>query len=287
MALAPMNQVLFTLRFYALGTMLISVADMFGVSVSSASRTIKNVSYAIAGLSGSFLKIPTNDLVETKMNMFKIARFSLVFGAIDCTHVRIQSPGGEFSESFRNRKGYFSLNVQVLVNADLKFMDIVGRWPGSAHDSNIFRNSRPYARLESGEFNNNVILEDSGYALKPYMLTPILNPVGRIVMLFNESQIRTRNIIERCFGVWKRRFPVLSLGMRLQLKTMQAIIVATAILHNICRDMNEDLPEDNSDDVLNQLNEAEDMTETVHRHDDNGEDSITRNSLLNNYFARL
>ncbi|KAE9542262.1 hypothetical protein AGLY_003389 [Aphis glycines] len=245
MALAPMNQVLFTLRFYALGTMLISVADMFGVSVSSASRTIKNVSYAIAGLSGSFLKIPTNDLVETKMNMFKIARFHLVFGAIDCTHV------------------YFSLNVQALVNADLKFMDIVARWPGSAHDCNIFRNSRLYARLESGEFNNNAILEDSGYALKSYMLTPILNPVGRIKMLYNESQIRTRNIIERCFGVWKRRFPVLSLGMRLQLKTVQAIIVATAILHNICRDMNEDLPEDNSDDVLNQLNEAEDMTETL------------------------
>jgi len=74
--------------------------------------------------------------------------------------------------------------------------------------------------------------------------------------------------------------------MRLQLKTVQAIIVATAILHNICRDMNEDLPEDSSDDVLNQLNEAEDLTETSHRHDDNGEDSITINSLLNNYFAR-
>lgn len=75
-------------------------------------------------------------------------------------------------------------------------------------------------------------------------------------------------------------------GMRLQLKTVQVIIVATAILHNICRDMNEDLPEDSSDDVLHQLNEAEDMAETDHRHDDNGEDSITRNSLLNNYFAR-
>ncbi|KAF0753065.1 putative nuclease HARBI1 [Aphis craccivora] len=129
-------------------------------------------------------------------------------------------------------------------------------------------------------------VRDSGYALKPYMLTPILNQVGRIEMLYNESQIRTKNIIERCFGVWKRRFPVLLLGMRLQLRTVQAIIVATAILHNICRDMNEDLPEDNSDDVLNQLNEAEDMTETVHRHDDNGEDSITKNSLFYNYFAR-
>lgn len=105
MALTTMTQVLLTLRFYALGTMLISVADMFGVSISSASRTIKKVSYAIAGLSGSFLNIPVHNIVETKMKMFKIARFPLVFGAIDCTHVRIQSPGGESSETFRNRKG--------------------------------------------------------------------------------------------------------------------------------------------------------------------------------------
>lgn len=95
-------------------------------------------------------------------------------------------------------------------------MDIVARWPGSAHDSNIFRNSRLHARLESGEFKNMAILGDSGYALKSYMLTPLLNPVGRSQMLYNESQIRTRNIIERCFGVWKRRFPVLSLGIYLQ-----------------------------------------------------------------------
>ncbi|KAL4122800.1 hypothetical protein QTP88_015075 [Uroleucon formosanum] len=54
--------------------------------------------------SGS-LKIPVQDLAEIKMKMFKIARFPLVFGAIDCTHVRIQSPGGEFSKTFRNRKG--------------------------------------------------------------------------------------------------------------------------------------------------------------------------------------
>ncbi|XP_008189506.1 putative nuclease HARBI1, partial [Acyrthosiphon pisum] len=79
MALAPLNQVLLTLRFYALETMLISVADMFGISVSSASRTIKNVSYAIAGLSSSFLKIPVQDIAEIKMKMFKIARFPLVF----------------------------------------------------------------------------------------------------------------------------------------------------------------------------------------------------------------
>lgn len=75
------------------------------------------------------------------------------------------------------------------------------------------------------------------------------------------------------------------LGIRLQLKSAQAIIIATAILHNICRDMKEELPGDDFQ-LLDQLHEAEDMTETENHFDENGEDSRTRESLLNNYFAR-
>lgn len=51
--------------------------------------------------------------------------------------------------------------------------------------------------------------------------------------MFNESQIRTRYPIERTFGIWKRRFPILAVGIRLCVWKTQALIVATAILHNI------------------------------------------------------
>ena len=37
-----------------------------------------------------------------------------VIGAIECTHVLIQSPGGDDAEIYRNRKGYFSINVQLV-----------------------------------------------------------------------------------------------------------------------------------------------------------------------------
>lgn len=43
---------------------------MFGVSVSSISRTIKKCFYAIE-LSDSYLEIPGQDIVEIKMKMFK------------------------------------------------------------------------------------------------------------------------------------------------------------------------------------------------------------------------
>lgn len=58
--------------------------------------------------------------------------------ALDCTHIRTQSPDSNIGETFRNRKGYFSLNVQAVGGANLKILDLEARWPGSVHDQTIF-----------------------------------------------------------------------------------------------------------------------------------------------------
>ncbi|CAI6354174.1 unnamed protein product [Macrosiphum euphorbiae] len=87
--------------------------------------------------------------------------------------------------------------------------------------------------FERGNFGNGILLADNGYALTKYCITPILTVQTPAENLFNESQIRTRNPIERTFGVWKRRFPILAVCIRLQVWKTQALIVATAILHKI------------------------------------------------------
>lgn len=66
--------------------------------------------------------------------------------------------GGDDAELYRNRKGFFSLNTQVIGDADLKIRDIVARWPGSTHDQTIFANSRIKVRFEDNEFENLVLL---------------------------------------------------------------------------------------------------------------------------------
>jgi len=81
-----------------------------------------------------------------------------------------------------------------------------------------------------------LLLGDSDYACCNFLLIPLLETDTEAKQLYNESQIRTRNVIERSFGVWKRRFAALAFGLRITSLTAQAIIVATAVLHNIAQD---------------------------------------------------
>ena len=79
------------------------------------------------------------------------------------------------------------MNVQAVYSHDLKFRNTVARWPGSVHDSRIFRNSRLCVKFENHDYNG-VLLGDSRYALKAYLLTPILNPQTPPERRYNFSQ---------------------------------------------------------------------------------------------------
>ncbi|XP_036343191.1 putative nuclease HARBI1 isoform X2 [Rhagoletis pomonella] len=285
--LSPTEMLLLALRFYASGSFLISIADFCGVSVATASRVVNKVSNAIASISKDFIKMPntSTEIENANTSFHQIAKFPKVIGCIDCTHVRIQSPGGENAEIFRNRKGYFSFNVQAVCNANLIITDLVCRWPGSAHDSNIFNNSRLKHRFEQNEFKECFLLGDSGYSVNKYMMTPLLHPSARAETLYNESQIRTRNCIERCFGVWKRRFPVLSLGLRLSQGTIMNIIVACGVLHNIAR-QNKDTYQF-EEESLNVPETTAPFIDAEEIANERQENNVVRSNLIRDYFSRI
>jgi len=240
-----MNQLLMALRFYATGTFQLVVGDTFAVCKSTVCRIVHRVTDAIAGLTTKYVQFPST-LHERQdvMNVFYSAsKMPGVIGAIDCTHVSIQSPGGNDAEIFRNRKGYFSINVQLVCDHTGYISDVVARWPGSVHDSTIFDNSHLRALLEMGPAHG-YLVGDGGYACRKYLLTPLTNPTTAAEKLYNASQISARNCIERTNGRLKRRFPALKYGMRLRIDHVLPVIVATVVLHNIAAVLGDEDPPD-------------------------------------------
>ncbi|CAH1986885.1 unnamed protein product [Acanthoscelides obtectus] len=112
-SLSPMDQLLLALRFYASSGHLVQVADFMNVHVSSASRIVAHVSRVIAALRPQQVKMPIPTEHKQKIIFF---------------------------------------NVQCLTDANLKFLDVVARWPGATHDSTIFANLTIRARFEAGQF---------------------------------------------------------------------------------------------------------------------------------------
>lgn len=213
------------------------------MSQPTVSRIVTNISHQLAGKVDQFVKFPENmAAVAQQFEERPQARYPglrHIIGAIDCTHVKINRPRGiEHSEVYRNRKGQSSINVQAVAGQSMKLYD-VALWPGSTHDSRIFRNSRLHAQLEAGQ-RQGILVGDSGYRSMHYMLTPYINPTTRPQAHYNFVQVRTRNVVERTFGALKRRFECLRVGISTKLTTASAIIVACSVLHNIAIDANEE-----------------------------------------------
>ncbi|XP_050518088.1 putative nuclease HARBI1 [Diabrotica virgifera virgifera] len=227
-----------------------------------------------------FIKMPATaeERLRVKSGFYALANFPNVICAVDCTHIKYQSVGGPRAELFRNRKGYFSLNTQAVCDAQLRIQDIICRWPGSVHDTTIFNDSHIRADFENGVYGNDFLLGDSGYPCRTYLLTPFLQPRTNGEEAYNRAQVATRNPIERCFGVLKRRFPCLSMGLQVNLDTAMNIVVACAVLHNIALNYN-----DNIEDMID-IEAA--IPEEMHEIAGRNENATVRSSLVATHFNK-
>lgn len=143
-----------------------------------------------------FIRWPRAEEVPAAQQQFhQLADFPGVVGAVDGTHVRIQAPS-EHEGSYVNRKNYHSINVQVIVAADSRILDVVANWPGSTHDSRILRESTIGREFERG-VHTGLLLGDSGYPCRRWLMTPFLRPRTRPEARYNASHGTTRAVVER------------------------------------------------------------------------------------------
>ncbi|XP_031358966.1 putative nuclease HARBI1 [Photinus pyralis] len=146
------------------------VADRFNISISSLFRIIKRLTFYLSNRSPEIIQWPSqNEKVEIETH-FRNNGFPGVIGAIDGSHIKIDKPSKD-PDSYINRKGYYSIQLQVVCDHQRKIRDIFVGYPGSVHDSRVFRVS-PLSQSLAEKCGNFYLLGDSGYPLLPNLLTP-------------------------------------------------------------------------------------------------------------------
>ncbi|KAK4874307.1 hypothetical protein RN001_013667 [Aquatica leii] len=177
-------KVLCALHFYAHGSYQKSVGQDFflGLSQTTVSRCIESVSEIISGqLSRRYLKFPRGEdsQLTLKRRFMEKYHFPGVIGCIDCTHVAVIAPPLEHPQypgyAYLNRKGYYSINVQIICDANLSILNCNAMYPGSTHDAAIWQMSTVQRYLRENHVRGTWLLGDSGYPLQPWLLTPIEN----------------------------------------------------------------------------------------------------------------
>lgn len=243
----------------------VGVGEDIGIHRTTVSKIIWQVCCAICTKVDDWIKFPStpDDMREAKREWQTKYKFPGAIGALDCTHVEILKPNVHGDE-YLNRKGYFSINVQATANAKECFTSVDVQWPGSVHDSRIWRNSNICGVLNDNP-SGAILLADEGYGLTPWLMTPFKNPTTEAEQKYNKLHTRERVLIERMFGQIKSRFPLLSSRIRVATERVPKMIIACFILHNVAKYINdEDFPIAEDDHELPEATPVPDQTREIH-----------------------
>lgn len=138
------------------------------------------------------------------------------------------------------RKGYFGAAMIAFVDAKCRFLSISHACAASCHDSTMYDCSYAGKLLDQGlpSKKYNAVADDAfttrGHILTPYVghsLTPQEDA-------FNYYLSLQRQVVERAFGIWKRKWGIFWQTLCVSEKHVKEVIEVTCRLHNFCIDRN-------------------------------------------------
>ncbi|GBG87594.1 hypothetical protein CBR_g45746 [Chara braunii] len=183
----PVEQVIaFTLYRWASGETYESGTSAFGIGRATRLQAVRNVTSALLQAYPDAIKWPVGRRRAQILRAFREKGFPNCFGAIDCTHIYIDKPAGAPSTNYYDRKQKFSVQAQVVVDLDLRILDVHVGYPGSVHDVRVLHNSQLWRRAETGELfdapsenlphgvvTRGYLLGDNGYLVAyPWIVQP-------------------------------------------------------------------------------------------------------------------
>ncbi|KAJ4932852.1 hypothetical protein JOQ06_029692 [Pogonophryne albipinna] len=253
-SLPPGLKLSITLQHLACGDNYPSLSYNFRVAPNTISLIINEVCDAIkAEFAAEVIQCPTTTEEWTAIaeQFEKRWQFPHCCGALDGKHVAVTCPWNTGSE-YRNYKGFFSIVLMALVDADYKFLWIDVGSDGSSNDASIYNGSELKEGLESPNNIFNLpeekslpgddvpvpyyIVGDNAFGINKSLMNPFLiRNMEHHDRIFNYRLSRARRVVENAFGILAHKFRVLLRTMNQRPGTCRKIITTCVILHNLIR----------------------------------------------------
>jgi len=147
---------------------------------------------------------------------------------------------------YYNRKGFYSVAVQAVVDYRYRFMNVYTGWPNSVHDTRVFAHSSLYKLGTSNRLLPDTrktiegtevplyIVGDSAYPLLTWLMKPFPrnNNFSQEQRRYNYHTSRARIVVENCFGQLKAIWHFLLKRMDVDVDHIPNIIAAFCVSHN-------------------------------------------------------
>lgn len=270
--LEPGLKLAITLRFLATGNSYHSLAFSFRVAHNTISKFIPQVCDAILEefRDEAFTTPSTPDAWKEVAQQFgRRWNFHHACGALDGKHIAIRKPKLSGS-AYYNYKGFFSIVLLGLVDADYKFLWANVGSEGSSSDAGVFNNSNLEPALRNGTLglphpdplpNDDrdtpyFIIADDAFPLRTWLMKPYSHRyLSHKERIFNYRCSRGRRVVENAFGILANRFRCLLSTLATTPATACKVTEACLALHNIMRErypglQNADLDREDQDGQL-------------------------------------
>lgn len=114
--------------------------------------------------------------LKTEDDFEKIAGMPYVLGAIDGCHVKVKAPS-RMQADYLDRTLHHSVTLLAVCDVEKRFTFISAGFPGSAHDSRVFKNSVLYEKIKKEPSmvfptQKHYIIGDSAFPLLEHLLVP-------------------------------------------------------------------------------------------------------------------
>ena len=238
------RQLLLTLYYLGSIASFRKISEQFNMTMSSAFEFIDEVVELLAKMKDIFIRLPVGGQMISTMDTFQeVCGVKGVLGVLSDCHIPIRKPMHD-PDSFSNWRGYFSVHLMTVSDANDYLTDVCVGWPGGMHEAEVLDSGPLAAQLANDSVRDTYMPEDcflvgsETMPLRPWLMTPYrvsrLPPNDARKHNYNSKIVQTGEVGRRAVGVMKARFRRLSYVDTKTVKKAVMLVCASCVLHNMC-----------------------------------------------------